>query len=274
MERIEGRTALVTGAASGIGLAIAEALLAAGARVALVDWDAVALQRESARLGDATVAHRLDVTDRAGWADVAAEVEGAFGPVEILVNNAGIAPDLNDLADMPPESFDRLVAIKLTGTFNGIHTFAAGMRARGDGHIVNTASMAGLMASAHLGAYTAAKFGVVGLSEVLRVELESHGVGVSVLCPGMVRTNLAVNTPAANRPPDMPTGMESGIDPALVGAQVVEAIRANELYIITHGEYGRFVADRTDRLQRAFAAAPVRTAPAAEALPGTSVAKS
>jgi NADP-dependent 3-hydroxy acid dehydrogenase YdfG len=273
MERIDGRTALVTGAASGIGLAIAEALLAAGARVALVDWDASALERESSRLGGATVAHRLDVTDRDGWAGVAGAVEQAFGPVDILVNNAGIAPDLDDLADMRPESFDRLVGIKLTGTFNGIHTFAAGMRERGDGHIVNTASMAGLMASAHLGAYTAAKFGVVGLSEVLRAELEAHGVGVSVLCPGMVRTNLAANTPAEHRRADMPTGMESGIDPALVGAQVVEAIRANELYIITHGEYGRFVAERAARLQRAFSAAPVRT-PSEEPLPGTDVASS
>jgi NAD(P)-dependent dehydrogenase (short-subunit alcohol dehydrogenase family) len=271
MERIEGRTALVTGAASGIGLAIAEALLSAGARVALVDWDAAALERESSRLSGATVVHRLDVTDRAGWTEVAKAVEEVFGPVEILVNNAGIAPDLNDLADMEPETFDRLVGIKLTGTFNGIHTFAAGMRARGDGHIVNTASMAGLMASAHLGAYTAAKFGVVGMSEVLRAELEAHGVGVSVLCPGMVRTNLAANTPAENRPPDMPTGMESGIDPALVGAQVVEAIRANDLYIITHGEYGRFVADRAARLQRAFDAAPVRSHSDGP-LPGTNVA--
>jgi NAD(P)-dependent dehydrogenase (short-subunit alcohol dehydrogenase family) len=273
LERIEGRTALVTGGASGIGLAISEALVAAGARVALVDWDVAALERESARLGDATVAHRLDVTDRAGWAQVARSVEETFGPVEILVNNAGIAPDLNELADMPPETFDRLVGIKLTGTFNGIHTFAAGMRDRGDGHIVNTASMAGLMASAYLGAYTASKFAVVGLSEVLRAELESHGVGVSVLCPGMVHTNLAANSPTENERAEMPSGMESGIDPALVGAQVVEAIRANELYIITHGEYGHIVAARAARLQRAFDAAPVNTR-TEEPLPGTVIAES
>ncbi len=261
----------MTGAASGIGLAIADALLAAGARVALVDWDAPALERASADLDGPTVAHRLDVTDRDGWTAVAAAVEAAFGPVEILVNNAGIAPDLDDLADVPPASFDRLVAIKLTGTFNGIHTFAAGMRERGDGHIVNTASMAGLMASAHLGAYTAAKFGVVGLSEVLRAELEAHGVGVSVLCPGLVRTNLSANAPPRRRPPGVPAGLDAGIDPALVGAQVVDAIRANELYIITHGEYGRFVAARAARLQRAFDAAPVHAAAEAP-LPGTDVA--
>jgi short-subunit dehydrogenase len=138
--------------------------------------------------------------------------------------------------------------------------------------------MAGLMASALLGAYTASKFAVVGLSEVLRAEMESHGVGVSVLCPGMVRTNLAANTPPEHAPAAIPDGMQSGmelgIDAALVGAQVVNAIRANDMYIITHGEYGRFVTERAARLQRAFDAAPRNKASASEQrLPGTDVAK-
>jgi NAD(P)-dependent dehydrogenase (short-subunit alcohol dehydrogenase family) len=259
VEIIEGRTAFVTGGASGIGLAIVEALVAEGARVVMADWNAEAVDREARRIGGAVVAQQLDVTDRAGWAAAKVRAEAAFGPVEILVNNAGIGPDLNELADMPPDSFDRLVGIKLTGTFNGITTFAADMRARGEGHIVNTASMAGLMASARLGAYTASKFAVVGLSEVLRAEMEPHGVGVSVLCPGMVRTNLAANTPASQRPAGMPSGMEAGIDPALVGTDVIAAIRANRLYIITHGEYGTFVAERAARLQRAFTDAPDRS---------------
>jgi NAD(P)-dependent dehydrogenase (short-subunit alcohol dehydrogenase family) len=259
MEIIEGRTAFVTGGASGIGLAIVEALVDEGARVVMADWNAEVVHREARRIGEAVVAQQLDVTDRAGWAAAKVRVEAAFGPVEILVNNAGIGPDLKELADMPPDSFDRLVGIKLTGTFNGISTFAADMRARGEGHIVNTASMAGLMASARLGAYTASKFAVVGMSEVLRAEMEPHGVGVSVLCPGMVRTNLAANTPAAQRPAGMPSGMEAGIDPALVGTDVIAAIRENRLYIITHGEYGAFVAERSARLQRAFTEAPDRS---------------
>jgi NAD(P)-dependent dehydrogenase (short-subunit alcohol dehydrogenase family) len=293
MERIDGRTALVTGGASGIGLGIAEALIGAGARVLLVDWDPERLEREAARFGDAALAHRLDVTDRAGWQEARRAAESSFGPVEILVNNAGIAPAVTDLVDMSPEHFDRLVAIKLTGTFNGIRTFGSGMRDRGGGHIVNTASMAGLVASARLGEYTASKFGVVGLSEVLRAEMEAHGVGVSVLCPGLVRTNLGssgrpdlanqadrANQPdsadpphmAGGQPVDAPSGLEGGIDPAIVGDQVVDAIRNNHLYVITHGEYGGVVAERAARLQRAFEQAPRRTA-RSDGLPGTDVAK-
>jgi NAD(P)-dependent dehydrogenase (short-subunit alcohol dehydrogenase family) len=261
VERIEGRIAFVTGGASGIGLAITEALLAGGARVVIADWSPERLEAESARLGPSVLAHQLDVRDRAGWQRAKQVAEEAFGPVEILVNNAGVAPDQNDLVDMPPEHFDLLVGIMLVGMFNGVHTFGAGMRDRGDGHIVNTASMAGLMASARLGAYTSAKFGAVGLSEVLRAEMESHGVGVSVLCPGLVRTNLGGGGGA----------MDAGIDPSLVGAQVVEAIRRNELYIITHGEYGAVVADRAARIQKAFNEGP-RRGPG-ENLPGTDISR-
>ena len=239
MERLAGRTAFVTGAASGIGLAVTEALIAAGARVAMTDWNAAALAAQAERLGDAAVWRQLDVTDREAWATAASWVHEVFGPVEVLVNNAGVAPTIGTVADMTPESFDQMIAIKLTGTFNGVHTFAAGMRERGAGHIVNTASMAGLIASPKLGAYTASKFGVVGLSEVLRAELARDGVGVSVLCPGLVNTNLS---------PDM----SGGIDPSIVGALVVEAIRADELYIITHPEHRPLVARRTERLLAAF----------------------
>jgi NAD(P)-dependent dehydrogenase (short-subunit alcohol dehydrogenase family) len=202
----------------------------------------------------------LDVTDRQAWSAAKIAAEERFGPVEICVNNAGIGPDLNELADMPVEAFDRLVGIKLTGTFNGIHTFGADMRSRGEGHFVNTASMAGLTAMARLGAYTASKFAVVGMSEVLRAEMAPHGVGVSVLCPGMVRTNLATNTPAASRPANMPSDMSAGIDASLVGTQVVDAIRANLMYIITHGEYYPGVAERAARIAQAFAEAPKRNA--------------
>ena len=194
---------------------------------------------------------------------------------------------------MSPEHFDRLVAIKLHGTFNGIRTIGPGMRERGEGHIVNTASMAGLIASARLGEYTASKFAVVGLSEVLRAEMEAYGVGVSVLCPGLVRTNLGSHRsdsvgrtdgagrsgtaessggPAGGQTPGGPSGLEGGIDPALVGDQVVDAIRNNHLYVITHGEYGGVVAERAARLHRAFEAAPRRAAHS-DGLPGTDFAK-
>ena len=272
MERIEGRTAFVTGGASGIGLATAEVLIAAGARVVLADWDAEALEREAARLGVSALAQHLDVRDRAALGEAKEATEKAFGPVEILFNNAGVAPGPDELADMSPEEFDLRVSIMLTGVFNGIHTFAAGMRDRGEGHIVNTASMAGLVASPRLGAYTTAKFGVVGLSEVLRAEMDRHGVGVSVLCPGLVRTNIGLHGLSESEADAGRAIMAQGLDPSIVGGQVLDAIRRNELYIITHGEYGASVAERAARLQGAFDTAPVRSDTIH--LPGTEPAES
>jgi NAD(P)-dependent dehydrogenase (short-subunit alcohol dehydrogenase family) len=270
VDRIEGRTAFVTGGASGIGLAIAETLVAEGARVVLADWNSTSLERESARLGSPARGVELDVRDRAGWQRAKRTTEDTFGPIEILVNNAGVGPDQNELADMPPENFDRLVAIMLTGIFNGIHTFAAGMRERAEGHIVNTASMAGLVASARLGAYTASKFAVVGLTEVLRAEMEPHGVGVSVLCPGLIRTNLGSDNPNST-PAQRQAAFAAGLDPSVVGAQVLDAIRHNDLYVITHGEYGPAVDQRAARIRQAFDKAPKRGP--GDNLPGTDAAK-
>jgi NAD(P)-dependent dehydrogenase (short-subunit alcohol dehydrogenase family) len=256
MERIEGRTALVTGAASGIGLAIATALLDAGAQVVLADADDAALRRASARLGDSARPQQLDVTDRPGWERAKRFAEDTFGPVEILVNNAGVGPDWLELADMPVEHFDRLVGIMLTGVFNGIHTCGPSIRGLGEGHIVNTASMVALTPMARQGAYVAAKCGVVGLSEVLRAEMEPHGVGVSVLCPAQVRTNLLA---AAGPPPGSPHGaMDGGMDPGRVASLVLDAIRGNEFYVITHPEHGGYVKDRAATLLDAFERAEAR----------------
>lgn len=239
-----GRTAFVTGAASGIGLAIACALLAKGVRVALADWDRDSLATVVADLGDAALAIPLDVTDREAWGRAKAATEAHFGPVSILVNNAGIAPDGNPLDSMPEAHFDRMVAIKLTGTYNGIRSFVPTMRAAGDGHIVNTASMAGLNIRANLGAYTASKFAIVGLSEVLRAELEPVGVGVSVLCPGLVATNLGINSGRGALP--------GGIDAAIVADQVIDGITHNHLHIITHVEQRSAVEHRMQRVLSAF----------------------
>ena len=250
MEKIAGRTALVTGGASGIGLGVAEALVGEGARVVLCDWKEGWLRRETDRLGDSVIGQHFDVRDRAGWQAAKRAAEDAFGPVEILVNNAGVTPEPFELADTPVEHFDRLIGIMLVGMFNGIHTFAAGMRQRGDGHIMNTASMAGLVINRKLGSYTTAKFAVVGMSEVLRAEMEPYGVGVSVLCPGLVRTNLGIED-EEQQPTQDRSAMDDGMDPLLVGARVVEAIRNNELHVLTHGGYERRLAARADRVQRA-----------------------
>lgn len=251
---IAGSIAFVTGGASGIGLSIASALAREGARVAIADISADWLEEAVTRLGGDTIGICLDVTDRAGWAAARAEVEARLGPVDILVNNAGIGPDFKSLADTDPAVFDRLLAIKLGGSFNGIHTFVPGMRERRRGHVVNTASMAGLMTIPNLGPYTTAKFGLVGMSEVLATELAEYGVGVSVLCPGLFATRLRETTGRAGIVPVAPlqsTG--DGEDPARVGDLVVDGIRGNHLHIITHGDRDGPVRERSDKVLAAFA---------------------
>jgi NAD(P)-dependent dehydrogenase (short-subunit alcohol dehydrogenase family) len=231
MKQISGKHAFITGGASGIGLAMARALLQEGALVTVADYDEQNLQSVS----DAFHCVTLDVRDREQWRAAKTAAEARQGPVSILCNNAGIGPNVAELADTDPDDFDRMIAIKLTGTFNGIHSFATEMRTRREGHIVNTASMAALEINAKLGAYTASKCGVVGLSEVLRKEMEPYGIGVSVLCPGMTSTGLPISTAKADGR-ELPTQAMSGIDPAWVALRVIQGINGNWPYILTHGE--------------------------------------
>jgi NAD(P)-dependent dehydrogenase (short-subunit alcohol dehydrogenase family) len=259
MDLRQAKHAFVTGGASGIGLGIAEALARRGLAVTLADVDAAALDRVVAERSERFRGQVLDVRDREGWARAKAEAEATFGPVDVLVNNAGIGPDGAEIADLTHESFDRIVGINLVGVFNGVHAFAADMRTRGRGHIVNTASIAGLFASAPgVSAYAIAKYGVVAMSETLRGELDPHGVGVSVLCPGFVATNIIANTArisgvATDYDGDMEPG--TGMSPARAGAIVARAIEANRLYILTHPEMWPVVEARHDALAADFAAA-------------------
>jgi len=258
MDLSAARHAFVTGGASGIGLGIVDALVKRGIRVTIADIDADSLGQVLVSRKDTCRGQVLDTRDRPGWARAKAEAEQAFGPVDILVNNAGIAPDGRLFADMDPQSFDRIIAINLTGVFNGVSAFAADMRARGKGHIVNTSSIAGLSVSfPGVGAYGVAKFGVVALSEGLRNEMAPHGVGVSVLCPGYVATNLARSTvklggvvrDSALSIPD------SGVSAADVGEMVACAIAENRAYIITHPDSWKGVEKRLRAIEAAFAEA-------------------
>jgi NAD(P)-dependent dehydrogenase (short-subunit alcohol dehydrogenase family) len=253
----EARHAFVTGGASGIGLGIADALAARGIAVTVADIDEAALARLAGKPNMRTVL--LDTRDREGWARAKAEAEAAFGPVDILVNNAGIGPDGSALADVAPETFDRVIGINLMGVFNGITAFAADMRGRGKGHIVNTSSVAGLFAaSPGTNAYSAAKFAVTAISETLRSELAPSGVGVSVLCPGFVMTNIIANTARINGeandydgggfPPD-------ALTPADVAQMVLAAIEADRLYIISSPELWPMVEGRHNAVEAAFTAA-------------------
>jgi NAD(P)-dependent dehydrogenase (short-subunit alcohol dehydrogenase family) len=249
------RHAFVTGGASGIGLAIGEALAARGVAVTLADANAATLDQAGRDFRVPVRRALLDVRDREAWANARSEAEAAFGPVDLLFNNAGIAPDGNQLADMDPASFDRVIAINLTGVFNGISTFGRALRKAGRGHVVNTASMAGMVAEhPGLGSYSASKFAVVAMSEVLRLEMAPHGVGVSVLCPGMVATNLPDNTQAIGGAIREAGTMlqDLGIAPAQVAAKVLDAIAADEPYIFTHTERLQAVKKRFAGIRAAF----------------------
>jgi NAD(P)-dependent dehydrogenase (short-subunit alcohol dehydrogenase family) len=262
--------AFITGGASGIGLAIGKALAGLGIRVTIADIDRDAIDVVLAQQGPAFRGNVLDVRDREGWARTKAEAEAAFGPVDLLFNNAGIASFGYELADMDPGAFDRVVAVDLTGVFNGVSAFAAEMRGRGRGHIVNTSSMAGICGPSQAigGSYAAAKFGVVGLSETLRAELAPHGVGVSILCPGMTATGIAQSSvklggdmrlpPSAGRGPSVQTTsheLEHGT-PDETAQCVLRGIEANDPYIVTHGKgWWPFAAARHVALEKAFAGA-------------------
>jgi NAD(P)-dependent dehydrogenase (short-subunit alcohol dehydrogenase family) len=196
MDRIEGRTAFITGGARGIGLGIARAFAREGTKLALVDIDEAALNAARTELGVRTSVETfvLDVRDREAYARVADEVEARLGPVSILCNNAGVAASA-DVAHMTYELWDWVMGINLNGVINGIQTLVPRMiEHKIPAHIVNTASGAGLIAEGSGLQYATSKFAVVGLSEGLRWELERFGIGVSVLCPGPVATSIIPNT--------------------------------------------------------------------------------
>lgn len=191
--RISGELAVVTGAGSGIGRATARALADRGAHVAISDVNAEALAETAGLLGPACVDHaRLDVADRAAFAAYAERIQHAHATPGIVVNNAGVAL-AGDLIHMDPADWDWMMGVNLNGVMHGCRFFGAQLAEAGHGHIVNIASMFGLMPFAGAAAYCASKFAVVGLSETLRSELAPHGVGVSAICPGMINTRIAAD---------------------------------------------------------------------------------
>ena len=187
---LTGKVVAVTGGGRGIGRAIAQALAREGARVAVGDLDREAAEQTAATLGESGLGLGVDVTDHAGLIAFLDQVEQRLGPLDVLVNNAGIMA-VTPLVEESAESIARQLDINLRAVIHGTQEAMRRMVPRGTGHIVNMASIAGRSGFPHLATYCATKHGVVGLSEAARVELRNTGVEVSVVMPSIVRTELA-----------------------------------------------------------------------------------
>lgn len=248
MENLEGRTAFITGGARGIGLGIARALAREGVRLALVDIDQTSLATARAELSRLvpTETYVLDVTDRDAYARVANDARNAFGPITVLINNAGVV-DSTAPTRLSYDMYDHVLGINLDGVYNGFHNFVPSMIDSGtECYIVNTSSEAGLAQFGSGFLYHASKYAVVGLSESMRIELAPYGIGVSVLSPGPVATDIVENARRA-RPDTVPAHsarvnalldnahrtLQDGVSIDDVGRLVVDGIRNNKAYIHT-----------------------------------------
>ena len=213
---LAGKVVVITGGGRGIGAATAEALVRAGASVALGDLDLGVAEKTAERLGANAAAFPLDVTDLAGFTKFLEEVEGRFGPIDVLINNAGIMP-LGPFEDETDRSTVHQLEINLHAVIHGTREAVKRMRPRGTGHIVNIASAAGKAGFPGGATYCATKHGVVGLSEAVRAELRGSGVEISLVMPAVVRTELASGLKEAR--------FFKPIAPADVAEAIVKALR-------------------------------------------------
>jgi len=268
MQDLRTKVAVVTGAASGIGRALAGAFAAEGMRLVLADVEASALESAAAALREQGAEVHAFVTDVAVAADVerlADQAYAACGAVDVVCNNAGIA--VSGLSwEQSVADWEWILGVNLWGVIHGIRSFVPRMLAQGtDGHVVNTASVAGLTSNPFMGAYNVTKHGVVTLSETLEKEfrMTNSKLHVSVLCPGFVRTGIADSernrpqsvqaaAPAPRRAPELEgmvrKAIETGLDPAEVARQVLDAIKAERFYVVTHQELVPAIRTRCDEV--------------------------
>jgi len=262
--QLSGKVAVVTGAASGIGLAITERFLTEGMSVVMAAIESEVLHEEANRLlatGAAVTAVVCDVSDAEQVAALRDAAVAAYGAVHVLCNNAGVASG-GSTWRTKPAVWDWIVGVDLLGVAYGVNAFVPLMIEQGEGHIVNTASEAGICATPMLGAYHAAKYGVVGLSEALVMELAGTGVGVSCLCPELVRTKIFESTRNApahlglRKPESVSMEMlesvmqTTALDPAVVAGNVTDAIVEGRFWVITHASTHTRVSHRNDRQQQ------------------------
>jgi NAD(P)-dependent dehydrogenase (short-subunit alcohol dehydrogenase family) len=272
MDQFRGKTAFVTGGASGIGLALCRTFGQRGMNVAIADIEAAACAQAVETLrgeGIQVTGAACDVSDRESVAKTAAKVFAEFGNVHILCNNAGVSR-AGPIESIASSDWDWVIGVNLKGLIHGLQVFLPHMKAHGEpGHIVNTASMNGVAGAALAGPYCATKFAAVGISEVLAAELEGTPLGVSVLCPSWVRTRMLDN--GRNRPAQFggpialdhdganaernrryARALESGLDPAYVAKLVCDAIEARRFYVFTHADRRADVEHRFELMMDGF----------------------
>ena len=274
MDQFEGRTAFITGGASGIGLAMARRFAAEGMKIVVADVEEAALDAAVEELKGRNVevlGILLDVRDRDAWSAAADQVAETFGPVHILCNNAGVGAG-GPVQEQSFKDWDWTLGVNIDGVVNGIQTFVAKMVDQGEpAHVVNTASMAGVFGAPRMSTYCASKFAVVGMSESMAADLAETPVNVSVLCPGFVKTN--IYSSERNRPEDLQNEggprvrteedeavlsgiLEMAIPSEHVAECVLDAIRAERFWIFTHPEFEEAMRARTEAMLAAFSDGP------------------
>ncbi|HXW62084.1 MAG TPA: SDR family NAD(P)-dependent oxidoreductase [Candidatus Acidoferrales bacterium] len=266
MRDFKDKVAVVTGGASGIGLAMAQRFAREGMRVVIADIETEALaaaEREVRSMGSTVLAVRTDVSKSQDVEALAASALNAFGSVHIVCNNAGVAGTSGPLWERSIGDWQWVMGVNVWGVIHGIHTFVPIMLKQGeDAHVVNTASVAGLISRPFGGIYHATKHAIVTISEVLHAELALAGapIGVSVLCPGFVKTR--IKDSSRNRPAELTEGIvspaaqairervssmvDAGISPDSVADKVLDAVREEKLYILTHSEFNEPIRQRVE----------------------------
>lgn len=277
MKNVAGKVAFITGGASGLGLAMARSFTGAGMKVAIADIEDSALEAAKVEFTESNadvITIKVDVTDREALEDAAKQTQSAFEKVHVVCNNAGVALSGN-IKDHTYKDWDWVTNVNIGGVINGMQVFTNRILSHGEGgHIVNTASMAGLVGGQGMSIYDTSKFAVVGMTEAIAADLSHYNIGASVLCPGFVNTS--IYTSERNRPVSLggeqasafsltndenrsqeekaalQASLDAMLDPALIGDMTLHAILENEFWILSHPYFKDIVNARAAGISDAF----------------------